>query len=312
MNIIKQSNFSSHIGRSQQGVALAMMLWFIAALTLLVAGMVSIAKTDVKQVQLHLQQAQAAAAGDGASFLAMQDLLLLQEAGEFKGRGIFRKDYVLGAQKVRVKIIPSTGLVNLNRASQELLAAVFERAAGLNTETAEEIAENIIVWRSASKLEEEEGLVARYEQEGKAGPRNGPFEVAEDVIQVLGVNRDIYERIADILMTSPSGQVGIDPLSAPAEVLAVVAGDVDIANDIITSREEVPFEDNGVSADIPEEYITQGVNGLFRLDADVTMDDGKIYRRRQWVQWGRGGRGGLPWNVLRSEPVKAANMAVEG
>lgn len=289
-----------------------MVLWFVAALTLLVAGIVSLAKTDVKQVQLHLQQAQAAAAGDGASFLAMQDLLLLQEEGEFKGRGIFGKDYTLGPHNVRVEVVPSTGLINLNRASSELLAVVFERAAELNVETAEVIAENIIEWRSASRPGNAEAVTATSENEVDGGPQNRPFEVAEDVMQVLGVNRDIYERIANVLMVSPAGQAGIDPLSAPAEVLAIVAGDADLANDIITSRTEEPFADNGISADIPEEYITQGVNGLFRVDADVTMGDGKIYRRRRWVQWGKGGRAGLPWNVLRSEPIKAVSIAAQG
>lgn len=287
-----------------------MVLWFIAALAFLVAGVVSLARTDVRQVQLQLQQTQAAAAGDGASMLAMRDLLLLQEEGEFKGRGVLERNYTLGMQKVRVQAFPSTGLVNLNRASPELLVEVFKNGAGLSAEQAQKIAENIIVWRSARAQGEDEAA-ATYEQAGKIEPRHGRFEVVEDVMQVLGVNRDIYERVADVLMASPAGQLGIDPLSASEAVLTIVAGSADIANEIMTTRADTPFEEHGFSTEIPEEYITQGVNGLFRVDADVTMEDGNVYRRRRWIQRGAGNLDQLPWNVLRSEPVKAIGRVVQ-
>ncbi len=310
MKIMKRQPFSNQDIHLQKGVALAMMLWFIAALALLVAGMVSLARTDVRQVQLQLQQAQAAAAGDGASLLAMRDLLLLEEEGEFKGRGILDHRYTVGGLSVRIKALPSTGLVNLSRASPELLASVFELGAGLSEEQGQEIAKNIIVWRGPKPAEENE-TATNYENAGKTGPRYGQFETVEDLMQVLGVNRDIYERIENLLVASALGQVGIDPLSASSDVLAIVTGDADIAKEMITAREETPFKDNGIATEIPEEYVTQAVNALFRLDADVTMEDGKIYRRRRWVQ--RGGRGldPLPWNILRSEPIKAISVGIK-
>lgn len=130
-------------------------------------------------------------------------------------------------------------------------------------------------------------------------------------MQVLGVNRDIYERVADVLMASPAGQLGIDPLSASEAVLTIVVGSADVVNEIMTTRADAPFEEHGFSTEIPEEYITQGVNGLFRVDADVTMEDGNVYRRRRWIQRGEGSLDQLPWNVLRSEPVKAIGRVVQ-
>jgi type II secretory pathway component PulK len=287
----------------QQGVALAMVLWFIAALSLLVAGIVSSSRTDVRQVQLQLQYTKAAAAGDGASHLAMRDLLLLEEEAEFKGRGIFMGEYIIGLLNVSLRVVPTTGLININSASLVLLADMFEGQVGMSEEQAQDIALNIIIWRGNRPAEDDEN-VEKYVLAGKVGPRYSQFETTEDLMQVLGINRDVYERIADLVVALPAGGKGVDPLSAPLGVLTVVAGDADIAQQIIATRAEDPFQDHGVSDDIPEAYITQGVNTLFRLDADVMMEDGNIYRRRRWIERG-GSRDGLPWRVVRSEPVRA-------
>ena len=50
----------------QQGVALAIVVWFIAGMSLLVASIVSQATVDTRLAQLHVAKAEAAAAGDGA------------------------------------------------------------------------------------------------------------------------------------------------------------------------------------------------------------------------------------------------------
>ena len=59
---------------SQRGVALAVVVWFIAGMSLLVAGIVSQARVDIQLAQLHLFRAQAEAAGDGAIHLLMAEL----------------------------------------------------------------------------------------------------------------------------------------------------------------------------------------------------------------------------------------------
>ena len=287
----------------QRGVALAMILWFIAGLALLVSGIVSLSRTDVKQVQLELQRTSAAAAGDGASFLALRDLLLLQEEGEFKGRGVFEGQYTIGELDVSVRVVPTAGLVNLNKASLALLTAMLESGMGLDSGEAEEIANNIIIWRGAESLEEDGSTEYKTVGESEA-PRYGRFEVAEDLMQVAGISRERYDRVADLIVGAAARQAGVDPLSAPAGVLAAVTGDASIAQDIAATRRDSPFEENEISAAIPEEYITKGSSPFFRIDADVTMEDGKIYRRRGWVQRNNNKLDPLPWNVLRREPVQ--------
>ena len=55
----------------QRGVALALVVWFIAGMSLMVGGIVSFARVDTRMTQVHLARAKTIAAGDGAIMLAM-------------------------------------------------------------------------------------------------------------------------------------------------------------------------------------------------------------------------------------------------
>ena len=65
----------------QQGVAIAMVAWFLAAMSLLVVGIVSEAQNDVRMAQLHSSKARAIAAGDGAIQLMLANSLTQQGRG---------------------------------------------------------------------------------------------------------------------------------------------------------------------------------------------------------------------------------------
>ena len=55
----------------QRGVALGVVVWFIAGMALLVSGIIAEARIDTRMAQIHYFRAQAAAAGDGAINLAL-------------------------------------------------------------------------------------------------------------------------------------------------------------------------------------------------------------------------------------------------
>ena len=57
-------------GGSEAGVALAILVWFLAAMSLLVGSIVMQARVDAKLSGLHLTTARIEAAGDGAIQLA--------------------------------------------------------------------------------------------------------------------------------------------------------------------------------------------------------------------------------------------------
>jgi general secretion pathway protein K len=110
--------------RSQSGVALAIVVWFIAAMSLLVAGIVAQAKVDTRMAQSHVARAHAVAAGDGAIQLMLAAIQSNQIKG-YRGRGVPQLDFEIGEQKVSVSLVPVGGLIDLNGASKELLVELF-------------------------------------------------------------------------------------------------------------------------------------------------------------------------------------------
>ena len=59
----------------EDGVALAIVVWFIAGMSLLVAGIISHVRVDTRMTQLHVARAHAASAGDGAIQLMLAGLV---------------------------------------------------------------------------------------------------------------------------------------------------------------------------------------------------------------------------------------------
>ena len=96
----------------QRGVALPLVVWFIAGMSLLVAGMVSLARQDTKMAQLHLARAKAVAAGDGAVQLMLAERLMA-ETPVAADSGLLQDNFRLGDASVAlfasVVLLPPPG-----------------------------------------------------------------------------------------------------------------------------------------------------------------------------------------------------------
>ncbi len=291
--------------RRQRGVALAMLLWFVAAMLLLVGGIVAKARMDVSMTRWQLQAAQAAAAGDGASLLLLRDLLEARAAGDYPERGIFSGTYIIGEKTVTVHAVPTSGLVDLNGAGEVLLTDLFVYGAGLDEERARLLAERIIAWRTygvEEAVDTDEYLAAGLPH----GPRHDFFMEREDLLQVLGVSRTVYQRVAEIVHAGDGQRRGVDPMSAPGPVLVfLAAGDTELARAIELEREQESFDGLvGYEGLLQEHLIGGGTLRRLRVDAQVAMPDGKVLQRRRWVDVTVRARDGLPWRVTRTEPVQ--------
>lgn len=289
----------------QDGVALAMLLWFVAAMLILVAGIATLAKQDVRLAQWQVHEVQTAALGDGAVKLLLRDFLYARAHGDYPGRGMFQNHYTLGGKTVNVRAVPIEGLVNLNEASEWLLTDLLHHSAGLPLESAEQLAERIVVWRSPGDdlaVETDEYLAAGLPH----GPRHDSLRVSEDLLQVMGITRDIYARVAELAHARPGGSGRIDLRAAPLEVLTLLsAGDGELAREVAMERAEAPFEEVPLLAGLLEEHIGGSSSARrLRVDARVAFDDGKILQRRLWVDLDQSDAYRLPWRVDRVEPVR--------
>ncbi len=273
----------------QQGVALAIVVWFLAAMSLLVAGIVFQARVDIRLAQTHIAKAKAVAAGDGAIQL-MLAALKSKQFKSFRGRGTPTMDFAVGELPVSVLLVPTSGLIDLNGASRELLAMLFAAHDNASGVDAQLMADNVIKWRA----------------QGRRGPGQGlRFQSIEDLLQVEGMSRALLERVRDSVAVGQSKRAGVDWLSAPPSVLAILLGrDAARASEIVSERSGGFTANKTIPRGLSPRFQSSGSGSEYRVDAWVTVGD-KIWLRRRWVSVGSGASGLLPWRFIRSEAARA-------
>lgn len=276
---------------TERGVALALLLWMLAGLALLVAGIQSLARSDVQLTGLQLDQARAEAVATGVAHAALRDLWAMNQAGASGVSGILQGRYELGGLEARVSIVPAAGLVNINSATPELLARLFQAAAGMSEQEAGALAAAIVDWRSGTP---EDGAALPLIDEGR-----GPFRVEEELLEVPGVTRDLYEAIRRHVHTLPGAEGGLDLRLAPEYLLnAWRAVEPDAVDFALKSRQDDARNEAPAGPNLPPGLAGPGV---YCLDIDVSVTEGRRFRQRIWVEMA-GGAGELPWRFSRVHP----------
>lgn len=270
------------------GIALVAVLWIVSALSILAAGIAYASRIETRQTQFLRDRAVAAALGDGAINLAIAERRTDAEAAQ-----AFLHQYEIDGHEITVEVTPVSGLVNLNEAADVLLRDTFQYAAGLDEETATELAIAVVEWRDPAHIFDggEPGME----------PTHGrPFLVNEDLRQVPGVTPDIYASLSRLIHVY-RGSGGIDANAAPAGVLNILAeGDPNIVEEILARRnEDDPLTD---FTRLNQQNLGGADSTHYRLDALIKMDDGSQLRRTRWIDLATGWRH-QPWQVVRVEPV---------
>ena len=287
--------------RSCSGVALVAVMWIVAALSLLAMGLVASSRSEVRSAQTARAFAEAAALGDAAIQLAARDLRFAPEP--IDRRSSF--EYSMSGRKVIVHVSSASGFIDLNAAPETLLRDLFVVGAGVSVDVAEQLAQRVVDWRDAD--ESVLPLGAENADYAAAGvpfrTRGGAFDVPEDLLQVLGVGFDVYDRIQTFI-TTVSGSAGVDPLAAPLGVLRILAGGRDdVARAFVAVRDS-----RGSAADMTafvQEHMLSSASTIYHLEALYPADAGHMLARVRWIDLGSPGAGGLPWRTLRIEPVRA-------
>jgi general secretion pathway protein K len=151
---------------------------------------------------------------------AMLGLLDPHEATVWRADG---RPYVLalGEGRVRITLQDEAGKIDLNLASDEILQGLFE-AVGLSPADAARMVDRVVDFRDPDDRRRPAGAEdPDYFAAGRMqGAKNAPFESVDELLQVLGMTREIYERVAPYLSVYSRRQV--EPLSASPLVLEVL------------------------------------------------------------------------------------------
>jgi general secretion pathway protein K len=208
----------------QQGIALILVLWVAAIVTVIAGSFAYATRTDMNVLQNSVLRARAEAAADAAVHRAIYELY---RPGSEKERWIANgvsHPLAWDGYTIQVSLLDESGKIDINTATPELLKGLFA-ASGVQAEETEKLVDAVQDWRDSDILRRVNGAEEpEYQAAGlKHKPANAPFQTIEELQLVLGMNPDLYRRIAG-LITIYSRQPGVNLTIAPREVLAVLPG----------------------------------------------------------------------------------------
>lgn len=289
MTIEPRSRLRTRVG----GAALVLVLWFVAALSLIAVSVASSTRADTRAASLHVSMIRAAAAGDAAINLALLDA----DAEPVLLERLMTERYEFDGHVVTVTLRPDTGLINLNVAPLELLRDLFVVLGEVDPARAESLARGVMDWRNVDEV----GAVASaYASAGALFvPRHGRFEAPEDLLQVLGVDLGLYARIRRSISVH-GNSAGVNPGFAPLEVLRVVAaGRDELAQGI---HDAYRRGDVGIDTSLLQQvHLASGSGSHWRAEANLEID-GVRFSRIRWVTQA-GGATSMPWALVSAETL---------
>jgi general secretion pathway protein K len=169
-----------------------------------------------------MDNARAQALAEGGIYHGIQQLFNEDEDSRWLKDG---KEYEinLAGRVVFITLQDERGKVDLNKAPDKLIVQML--ASSEEDIDAQAVTEAILDWRDkdnkrrAAGAEDEDYQQAQYAH----GARDGAFITVDELQQVMGVTPALYRDVAG-LFTVYSGSPGIDPLTAPLDVLLRLPG----------------------------------------------------------------------------------------
>lgn len=262
-----------------RGVALIAVLWIVAALSIIVTGVVYAVRGELRMVSSARQSVQAVALGEAAIALALQEL----RANAQRPPGQFRVETHYAGQRIPVEAMPLTGLVDISNAQVSLLQGLYQTVGGLSARQAEALANATVDTRNAR------------DSRGRALG----FEAVQDLLRVPGMDYELYARLAPLLTADSQGDGKVNPQAAPLEVLTLLAGgNPQRAAAVLAARA------NGGQADttaLQADWVGTALTSRYRLQAFVPLGDGATVVVSRGVDLRPDARLGLPWRFFHAD-----------
>jgi general secretion pathway protein K len=128
-------------------------------------------------------------------------------------------DFAFEGTRIRISIQDELGKIDLNQAEESAFVNLLQ-SGGLDSSSATDLADKILDWRTTTSLKHLNGAKeSEYRASGSAfQPRNGPFQSVDELLLVMDMTPEIFQRI-EPAVTVYSGHQFIDPQVAPQEAL---------------------------------------------------------------------------------------------
>lgn len=267
---------------AQRGVALIAVLWLVAAMGLIITGIVQAVRSEARTAGLQRHAVVANAQADAAILLALQNMHIQQSEPR---NAIQLIPVQFDGRMSEVSVRPLNGLIDINNANVVLLADLYRHAGDMKPEAAQALAQATL---EARQFKNAKGMASR-------------FDAIEDLLQVPGVTYDLYAKIAELITSDlRTGSGRVNALAAPVGVLQVLTdGDIARAAVLATQRDADPkLMDTSF---LKPGQIEMASSSSLRLQVQVGLPDGGTLQKAWHVYWDSDPRSGLPWRVLGTQ-----------
>jgi general secretion pathway protein K len=184
----------------QSGIALVLVLWIIALLTVIALGLTTTRRSENMLLANQLDGARFRALADAAIHLTVLNLLA-KPTSTTPVEVIWLPDrqrhtVIFDGVQLAVEISNDNSRFDLNQVQRQPLVNLLV-LAGADAASADTIADAILDWRDADDLTQMYGAEDDdYRSAGKPyGARDGPFESVTELRQVLGMSDALYARL---------------------------------------------------------------------------------------------------------------------
>lgn len=263
--------------RRQTGMALLAVLWMVAALSIMMAGVIHVVRGELRIVGNARLDVVNTALADAAIRVALRDI------GVNKDKGIRfaqNRSVSIFASEIKVLAQPLNGQVDLNNAGAGLLSDVFHYGGEEPRSLADSLADEVVQMRNQKNSQGE----------------SVRFHAVEDLLLLTKLGYSTYAKIKSIVTADLNGGGRVNPLAASLDTLRVLAkGDVELARQLYASRFSNPeFMD---TTRLTATHIETASSSRLAIQAIIRLDDRTSFMR-EWRVDVAASAHGLPWRVL--------------
>lgn len=285
----------------QRGAALVLVLWLVAGLALVVGASARAVRGHVQLASVELERLRAEAVLDGALALVSQHVRKAPDSGT----AYRRYRLTLGTDVVDVEVTPAKGLIDVNVASDALLQALFRAAAGVSPGESMVLVSRIRDWIDPDDQPSGVGgaEAAQYRAAGwPTLPRNARVEDGTDLMAVMGVSPDLYEKISPFLGFNGGQRVDIG--AAPPALIDLLTGQPGLGERLHAlppERQEAELASYTASGVF--EHRPGVADQALRLVARMADAQGRYWQRMVWIDRNERPDTLTPWTTLLIEPT---------
>jgi general secretion pathway protein K len=200
---------------NRRGLALVTVLWVLTLLSLIAASFSSSTRTEVKLAFNQTEAARAEALADAGLHTAILGLLIRDPQLQWRVDGTVY-GWEFGAGEIRVNVWDEGAKIDLNAAPDALLQSLFV-VLGETPGNAAALVDRIVDYRDPNDLRQLNGAEDRdYADAGLPyGAKDAPFEVLEELRQILGMTPALFDAAAPALTVQARQRTPHEPTASP-------------------------------------------------------------------------------------------------